>query len=231
MIGSLHELPLTIANDHDIVINLASAGVAHKDANGVDILTANLNIARRVCLFAAATRKRTLLHLGSDTEQAHQITCADFEPHTSTARGQGKPELTMYSLSKAVQSMIIRYYSFELGLDAHVIRCPNIYGGDDPPLSLLGTMKAAAGAGQPFSLRNPKAQKRFMHISAFSSHLISWLQDLGERKTCRDGPGHFEMSSIDFVRTTTVASFARQQWELLGADRSLFMADDISQQQ
>jgi nucleoside-diphosphate-sugar epimerase len=214
----LQQCPLEQAMQHDVVVNLACAGVAHKGGDAIDSLTANLMIAHKICLLAKHTRQRLLLHFGSDMEQSHLGIYLNSPQGMSLAATMAQFETPLYSLSKVMQSSLIRYYASEIHLFAHVIMTPNLYGGDDHPLSLVGAMRDAVQAGLPFCVRNPTALKRFMHLDAFSPYVIALLCDLLKRTAADEGCHRFEVSSVDFVPLTTVAAFAQHQWRRLGGD-------------
>ncbi len=218
--STLDNFSLASACDHDLVINLACAGVAHKDEEDILSLSTNLLIAHRVSLLGQRTRKRLLLHFGSDTEQSHLAVYLNSSQGMSLPAEMVQPETSLYSLSKVIQSSIIRHYCTESRLYAHVVMTPNLYGGDDPPGSLLGSIRAAREAGLPFFIRRPNAVKRFIHIQPFSSYVIALLQDLLGRTDSDDNRQRFEVSSVDFVPRTTVGAFAKLHWSLLGGDSS-----------
>ena len=124
----------------------------------------------------------------------------------------------MYSLSKFMQSSLIRHYSYSAKFMAHVIMTPNLYGGDNPPTSLMGALLAARLDDTHFTIRNPAAIKRFVHVNTFSTYVLAVVQDLLARLLHAEMPSSFEFSSVDFVPRTTVEAFARRQWLLLGGD-------------
>ncbi len=217
---SLEDLPFRLAGDHDLVLNLASAGVAHKDEDDLRVLSDNLAIAHHVCRFAECTRRRLLVHFGSDTEQS------SLSAYLPSAEGMSLPAslvqqpTSLYSLSKTMQSTLIRYFTAKSQFRAHVVMTPNVYGGLDQPYSLMGAMRSAIVAGQPFTVQTPAIVKRFVHISAFSSYVVGVLQDLSSRFDHSEATPRFAVSSMDFVPRTTVGAFARHQWLLLGGAAS-----------
>jgi nucleoside-diphosphate-sugar epimerase len=226
--STLEDFPRAQARDHDIVVNLACAGVAHKDEDGIDSLLTNLQIAQEVCLFAELTRERLLLHFGSDTEQSHLGVYLTSSHVVSGPEAMTQQDASMYSLSKLVQSSLIRHYAFKKEFYAHVIMTPNLYGGEDPPRSLLGQMRIALQAGLPFTVRNPTVTKRFIHVNAFSSYVIALLRDLLDRADYGNVRQGFEVSSVDFVPRTTVAAFAQRQWTILGGTANALILDASS---
>lgn len=228
--STLEDFPAAEARDHDVVVNLACAGVAHKDEDGIDSLLINLVIAHRICLLAELTRERLLLHFGSDTEQSHLAVYLNSAQGMSLPATMVQSDTSLYSLSKVVQSSLIRHYAFKENFCAHVIMTPNLYGGEDPPRSLLGQMRMAVQTGLPFTVRNPAAMKRFIHVDAFSSYVIALLRDLLARADYGNVRQRFEVSSVDFVPRTTVAAFAQRQWTLLGGSaNTLILGGDAGQ--
>jgi nucleoside-diphosphate-sugar epimerase len=221
----LEEFPLEQAREHDVVVNLACAGVAHKDDNAIHSLSTNLSIAHRICQLAVHSRDRLLLHFGSDTEQSQLAVYLNSYQGMSLPAAMVQSEASLYSLSKVIQSSVIRYCSSKSDFYAHVIMTPNLYGGQDPPRSLVGAMRAALQAGLPFALRNPTAVKRFIHVNSFSAYVIALLHDLLTRSDFVEGRQRFEVSSADFVPRTTVAAFAQRQWKLLGGDLEALLLD------
>ena len=219
----LEQFPIDQAMEHDLVVNLACAGVAHKDDDGIDSLTANLIIAHKICLLAMHTRERLLLHFGSDMEQSHLAIYLNSPLGMSLAATTVQHDTSLYSLSKVIQSSLIRYYASKVNLCAHVIMTPNLYGGNDHPRSLLGAMRGAVRAGLPFAIRNPSALKRFIHVDAFSPYVIALLYDLLNRTAAHVGYQRFAVSSVDFVPMATVASFAQHQWLRLGGDPAFLL--------
>jgi nucleoside-diphosphate-sugar epimerase len=214
----LEEFPLAEGCEYDLLLNLACAGVAHKDEHSLHILTSNLAIADRICQVAEQTKKRLLLHFGSDAEQSHLAVYLNRSHGVLLPALVDQAEPSLYSLSKLIQSSLIRYYSARSTLCSHVIMTPNLYGGDDPPGSLLGGMRAALQDGLPFAIRNPSARKRFLHVHSFSSYVTALLDDLLARADLREGRQGFAVSSVDFVPQMSVAAFARRQWALLGGE-------------
>jgi nucleoside-diphosphate-sugar epimerase len=214
--STIEDFPSAQARDHDIVVNLACAGVAHKDEDGIDPLLINLIIAQKVCHLAELTRERLLLHFGSDTERSHLAMCLNSIQELDLPTEMVQPDASLYSLSKVVQSSLIRHYASKGDFCAHVIMTPNLYGGNDPPRSLLGQMRIAFQAGLPFIVRNPAAMKRFIHVNAFSLYVIAVLSDFLVRENYGNVRHCFEVSSVDFVPRITVAAFAQRQWSLLG---------------
>lgn len=223
---SLDDFPLDLAQKYDAVVNLACTGVAHQGLDDPSVLMANSRIAHQVCLLAAQTRHSLLLHLGSDMELSHvsfySTLCAD---QGADLRGH-QAEPSYYVLSKLLQTGIIRLNSSRLHFHAHVILTPNIYGGDDPPGSLMGAMRAAAASGLPFTIRNPSAVKRFIHVNSFAYYVNALLHHLLAPAVGNDSRHSFHLSSVDFVPSTTVRAFACHQWEHLSSDSSCLRFND-----
>lgn len=216
----LEALPLEIARNHDLILNLATAGVAHKDGDDIDILSQNIAIAHRICQLAESSRRRLLVHFGSDTEQASLSVYLNSSQGMSLPAAMCQPDASIYAIAKIVQSSLIRHHVAKEGFFAHVIMTPNVYGGDDPPDSLMGQMRSSIEAGLPFTLQRPEICKRFVRMDAFMSYVIALLQDLLTRISPSQQEPFFEVSNVDFVPRVSVASFAQQQWLLLGGERS-----------
>lgn len=226
---SLQDLPLSLARDHDLVLNLASAGVAHKDEDDLHILSGNLEIAHRACRLAQCSRLRLLVHFGSDMEKSSLSAYLPTTEGMILSAALEQEPTSLYSLSKTMQSSLIRYFTAKLEFHGHVIMTPNIYGGLDQLHSLVGAMRSAIEMDQPFTLKTPTIRKRFVHISAFSSYVLAVLQDLVSRLDRHQTPAQFTVSGMDFVPRTTVEAFAKQQWQLLGgADSNLRGLDELS---
>jgi nucleoside-diphosphate-sugar epimerase len=121
-------------------------------------------------------------------------------------------------MSKIVQSGIIHRASSRLGILAHVVMTPNVFGGNDAPSSLLGSMRQAIQAKEVFRIKNPSTKKRFAHVRPFTSYIMALLQDIEIRTRAGVRSSSFEVSSMDFVPVTTVGCFAKQQWTQLGGD-------------
>lgn len=223
---SLDAIQPTLARDHDVVVNLACAGVAHASESSMDSLVANLFIAHRVSLLAGETPNRLLLHFGSDTEQSHLAVYLNSSQGLSLPASMVQHDTSLYSLAKVMQSSVIRHYTATASLNAHVIMTPNIYGADDPPRSLVGSMRAAVAAGHAFTIQNPAVVKRFISIDSFSLYVIALLRDLLARAGCGAAQQPFEVSAVDFVPRMSVSAFARRQWSLLGGDPELLLCAD-----
>jgi nucleoside-diphosphate-sugar epimerase len=220
VISPLHELPEGLAAEHDLVLNLAAAGVAHKGQEDLSTLLDNLAIAHQVCQLARQSRHRILLHFGSDTEASNLSIYLNNIKGMSLPTAMYQHESSMYSLSKIMQSSLIRHSYSTSQFYAHVIMTPNVYGGADPPHSLMASLRTACQTGEPFTIRKPSAIKRFVHINTFTTYVLAVLQDLLTRLVDTEPQFCFEVSSVDFVPRTTVAVFARRQWLLLGGDIS-----------
>lgn len=220
---SLQDLPLSLARDHDLVLNLASAGVAHKDEDDLRVLSDNLEIAQQACRLAQCSRLRLLVHFGSDMEKSSLSAYLPTPEGMILSAAPDQEPTNLYSLSKTMQSSLIRYFTTKLQFFGHVIMTPNIYGGLDQPHSLVGAMRSAIEAEQPFTVKTPTIAKRFVHISSFSSYVLAVLQDLVGRLDDSRTPALFTVSSMDFVPRTTVEAFAKQQWQRLGGAASNLM--------
>lgn len=218
ILSTLPDLPATVAAEHDLVLNLASAGVAHKGQDDLATLLDNLAIAHHVCRLASCSRHRILLHFGSDTEQSNLSIYLNNTEGMSLPASMCQHEASIYSLSKIMQSSLIRHDCSTSKFYAHVIMTPNVYGGANPPNSLMATLQTACQNGTPFTIRNPTAIKRFVHINTFTTYVLAVIQDLLTRLVDAEVPFCFEVSSVDFVPRMTVAAFARRQWLLLGGD-------------
>lgn len=228
--SSLDAIQPALAREHDVVVNLACAGVAHARESSMDSLAANLFIAHRVSLLAGETRDRLLLHFGSDTEQSHLAVYLSSSQALSLPASMVQSDTSLYSLAKVIQSSVIRHYTATAGLKAHVVMTPNIYGADDPPRSLVGAMRAAVAAGGSFTIQNPAVLKRFISIDSFSLYVIALLRDLLGRAACGAAHQPFEVSAVDFAPRMSVSAFARRQWSLLGGDPArLLGAEDGSE--
>jgi len=212
----IEDIPIELAETNDLILNLASAGVAHKEESDKNILLRNLEIAYCVSNLARFTRLRFLLHFGSDTEYAN------LAAYLQGAEGLSVPTIlvqqptSLYSLSKTFQSSLIRHLTSQLGIYSQVIMTPNVYGGIEQPHSLMGAMRRAIEEKERFMLNNPDASKRFVHIDAFSHYVIAVLHDILSREGVFDEALRFAVSSMDFVPKTTVGVFAKNHWLLLG---------------
>ena len=215
---ALPDLADTVAAGHDLVLNLASAGVAHKGKDDLSTLLDNLAIAHDVCRLARCSRHRILLHFGSDTEQNNPTFDLAGTKGASLPTSAHQQGSSMYSLSKIMQSTLIRHYCSNAEFYAHVIMTPNLYGSTNPPTSLMATLRAACLDGTDFTIRNPAAIKRFVHVNTFTTYVLAVVEDLLTRLVDAEMPSSFEISSVDFVPRTTVEAFARRQWLLLGGD-------------
>ena len=216
--SELSDLSSDLAGDHDVLLNLASAGVAHKNSQDVESLIANIGIACEVARLAKHTRKCQLLHFGSDSEQSNLSVFLGAAQGMSLPVSMSHEENSLYSLSKLVQSTLLRYYSSTTELGVHVIMTPNVYGGLDSPGSLMGGMKAALQSKQKYIIKKPSVIKRFVHVKPFFAYVYALLQDLLLRAEYRENCHGFEVSSVDFVPTTSVEEFARCQWHRLGGE-------------
>ncbi len=216
----LDDLSLELAENYDIIVNLACAGVAHQRADQPSILTINSKIAHQACLLASKTRHSLLIHLGSDMEMTHASFYSALGADQITCLSENEPAPSYYVLSKMLQTGIIRLNCSRLCIRAHVILTPNIYGGDDPPGSLMGAMRAAAATGASFTIKNPSAVKKFVHVNAFAFYINALIYQLLASAVSADDCQSFYLSSVDFAASTTVRAFACHQWKYLSSNLS-----------
>jgi nucleoside-diphosphate-sugar epimerase len=165
--------PLHLAHDSDLIINLCTEGVSHKQTHGAKTLIANIEIATACANLAANSRGKRLLHVGSYHEDKLAPYCKVITQSILLCRPALIDSVDTYGLSKSLQTITLANLSEILNISTLVVLTPNIYGPPNPPNSLASHLDDVAQKHYTKRLQNPHKKITTIHISDFASAISS----------------------------------------------------------
>lgn len=170
---SPQDCPPHIVHDSDLIINLCTEGVNHKETHDPKTLIANILIASACASLAANSRGKKLLHVGSYHEAKLAPYCKDIAQSILLCKPTPIDFIDTYGLSKSLQTITLANLSKLHDISSLVVLAPNIYGPPNPPNSLASHLDDVANKHGTLRLRYPHKEITTIHISEFASAITS----------------------------------------------------------
>jgi nucleoside-diphosphate-sugar epimerase len=190
----------------DAVVHLASAGVSPKQASWSELVQVNVAGSLRLLELAAEVGVRRCVVAGTSHEYGTVARRFDAIPPDASLE-----PLSAYGASKAAAFQLLRAFAIERRLELFYGRIFSAYGEGQYDANFWPSLRRAAMAGEDFAMTSGRQISDFIPVAVVAGHILQACS----RPDIRAGVPL--VANIGSGVATSLLSFAKAEWERLGA--------------